>query len=68
MVVTPEPGGGFIYQIEGSAVAATDDSAVRQELLHIVEPIAGEVSITKYDVVRDRQGRVLTYKVWVHKE
>ena len=68
VVVTPEPGGGFIYQIEGSAVAATDEAGVRQELLRIVEPIAGEVSITKYDVVRDRQGRVLTYKVWVHKE
>ena len=26
VVVTPEPGGGFIYQIEGSAVAATDDA------------------------------------------
>ena len=68
VVVTPQPGGGFIYQIEGSAVAATDDAAVRQELLRIVEPIAGEVSITRYDAVRDRQGRVLTYKVWVQKE
>jgi hypothetical protein len=68
VVVTPEPGGGFIYQIEGSAVAGTDDAAVRQELLRIVEPIAGEVSIIKYDAVRDGQGRVLSYKVWVQKE
>ncbi|MGA9811502.1 MAG: hypothetical protein WBQ64_01920 [Terriglobales bacterium] len=68
VVVTPEPGGGFIYQIEGSAVTGTDDTAVRHELLRIVEPIAGEVSITKYEAQRDRQGRVLTYKVWVQKE
>jgi hypothetical protein len=69
VVVTPEPGGGFIYQIEGSAVSATtDDAKVRQELLRIVEPIAGEVSVTRYEVLRDRQGRVLTYKVWVQKE
>jgi hypothetical protein len=67
-VVTPEPGGGFIYQIEGSAVAGKDDAAVRHELLRIVEPIAGEVSITRYEAQRDRQGRVLTYKVWVQKE
>jgi hypothetical protein len=69
VVVTPEPGGGFIYQIEGSAVSATtDDAKVRQELLRIVEPIAGEVSVTRYEVLRDRHGRVLTYKVWVQKE
>ncbi len=68
VVVTPEPGGGFIYQIEGSAVSATDDAKVRQELLRIVEPIAGEVSVIRYEAVRDRHGRVLTYKVWVQKE
>jgi hypothetical protein len=41
---------------------------VRQQLLRIVEPISGEVSITKYEVLRDRRGRVLTYKVWAQKE
>ena len=39
-----------------------------KQLLRIVEPISGEVSITRYEAVRDRQGHVLTYKVWVHKE
>jgi hypothetical protein len=33
-----------------------------------VEPISGEVTIARYEVLRDRQGRVLSYKVWVHKE
>ena len=47
VVVTPDPGGGFIYQIEGSAVSGTDDAAVREQLLRIIEPISGEVSITK---------------------
>lgn len=68
VVVTPDGGGGFIYQIEGSAISGTNDAAVRQQLLRILEPISGEASITKYEVVRDRQGRVLTYKVWAHKE
>ena len=68
VVVTPGPGGGFIYQIEGSAVTGTDEAKVRQELQKIVEPIAGEVSIIRYEAQRDRQGRVLTYKVWVQKE
>ena len=68
VVVTPVAGGLFIYQIEGPAISATDDATVRQQLLRIVEPISGEVSITRYESLRDRQGRVLTYKVWVHKE
>jgi hypothetical protein len=68
VVVTPDTGGGFIYQIEGSAIAGTNDAAIRQQLLRIVEPISGEASITSYEVVRDRQGRILSYKVRVHKE
>lgn len=68
VVVTPDGGSGFIYQIEGAAVTGTDDATVRRQLQRIVEPISGEVSITKYEALRDRQGHVLTYKVWVHKE
>jgi hypothetical protein len=68
VVVTPVAGGGFIYQIEGAAISGTDEATVRQQLLRIVEPISGEVSIASYEVLRDRQGRVLTYKVWAHKE
>ena len=68
VVVTPEAGGGFIYQIEGAAISGTDDATVRQQLLRIVEPISGEVSITKYEVLHDRQGRVSSYKVWAQKE
>ena len=68
VVVTPEPGGEFIYQIEGAAISGKDDPTVRQQLLRIVEPISGEVSITKYEVVRDGQGHALTYKVWARKE
>lgn len=67
VVVTPQAD-GFIYQIEGAAISGKDDAAVRQQLLRILEPISGEVSINRYEVVRDRQGRALTYKVWVHKQ
>jgi hypothetical protein len=71
VVVTPQTGGGFVYQIDGAAISGKDnkdEASVRAQLLRIVEPISGEVSITKYEVVRDRQGRVLTYQVWVQKE
>jgi len=68
VVVTPDVAGGLIYQIDGAAVTGTNEAAIRGQLLRIVEPISGEVSIVKYEAVRDRLGRVLTYKVWVHKE
>ena len=68
VMVTPDPGGGFIYQIEGSAVSARDDAAVREQLLRVIEPISGEVSITKIEPARDKSGKVLSYRVWVQRE
>ena len=67
VVVMPDGAGGFIYQIEASAVHGQSDAAIRSELLHIIEPIAGEVTIIKYDTVRDYKGNVLNYKVWVQR-
>jgi hypothetical protein len=67
VVVIPEAGGGFIYQIEGSAVSAKDDAGVRDQLMRVIEPISGEVSITKIEPLRDKGGRVLSYKVWVQR-
>jgi hypothetical protein len=67
VVVAPDPQGGFIYRIEGSAITSRGDDAIRAELLRIIEPIAGEVSITKIETDTDRFGKVRTYKVWVEK-
>jgi hypothetical protein len=68
VVVLPEAGGGFIYQIEGSAVSGKEEAVIQSQLLRIIEPIAGEVTITKWEPVRDRTGHVLSYKVWVQRE
>jgi len=63
-VVVPDGQGGLIYQIEAAAVVGqivgTDDSAIRGQLLQIIEPISGEVSITKVEPVRDNSGHVLS--------
>jgi len=67
VVVAPDPQGGFIYVIEAAAIAGDGDDAVRTELLRIIEPIAGEVTITKVEPQRDRFGKVRNYKVWVEK-
>jgi hypothetical protein len=67
VVVTPDGKGGFIYQIEARAVEARDADAIRSQLLSVIEPIAGEVSISNYEAVRDQSGQILAYKVWVQR-
>ncbi len=67
VIVMPDSAGGFIYQIDGSAVTATSDTAVQAELHKIIEPIAGEISISRYEAVRDSSGRVTKYRVWVRR-
>src|SRR5579863_9991907 len=72
VAVMPDGQGGLIYQIEAAAVVGqitgNDDVAVRTQLLDIIEPISGEVSITRIERVRDGSGHVLSYKVWVDRE
>jgi hypothetical protein len=68
VVVAPDGHGGFIYSIEAAAVGRQEDDAVRAELRRIIEPISGEVSISKVEMVRDRAGRVQIYRVYVERE
>ncbi|HXW93836.1 MAG TPA: hypothetical protein VEK33_25015 [Terriglobales bacterium] len=68
VVVLPDGQGGLIYQVEGAAVAGEDEDTRRGELLGIIEPISGEVTITKVETVRDLSGRVAQYKVWVERK
>jgi len=68
VVVTPDAEGGLVYQISASAIAPGDDQAVRGQLLNVIKPISGEVSIVKYEGALDRQGKVQSYRVWVRRE
>ena len=65
VTVIPDGAGGFVYQIAAIAVTGTKDADVRESLLRVIEPIAGEVSITKTEPVYDAAGRIQSYKVWV---
>jgi hypothetical protein len=69
VVVTSDGQDGLVYQIEGRAVQSKDgnDAGIRAELMGIIEPVSGEVSISKYEVVRDHSGHILSYKVWVRR-
>jgi hypothetical protein len=68
VVVIPGAKGGFIYQIEASAVNTAAAGDIRRQLEQIIEPISGAVSITNVETVRDASGHALSYKVWVEKE
>ena len=64
VVVYPD-GQSLVYQIDASAVRSGDDATMQQEFLRVIEPIAGEVELDRYETVRDARGNVTAYKVWV---
>jgi len=68
VIVIPGEKGGFIYQIQASAVNSGDGKDVRRQLEQVIEPISGAVSITRYETVKDASGHPQSYKVWVEKE
>lgn len=68
VLIQPDGQGGFIYQIQASALTAQTESGLRDQMLAIIEPIAGAAAISKYEAVKDRSGQVQSYKVWVQKE
>jgi len=66
VVVIPD-GKAFLYQIDASAVDNRNDAIIRENLVHIIEPIAGEIVLLRYEPVHDSVGRVTSYKAWVQK-
>jgi hypothetical protein len=68
VVVIPGEKGGFIYQIQASAVNTAADEDVRRQLEQIIEPISGAVNITRVETIKDAAGHTQSYKVWVEKE
>ena len=67
VMVIPDGQGGLIYQVEARAIAGKEDGAIRNQLLQIIEPISGEVTISNYEVVRDGSGKILSYRVFVQR-
>jgi len=68
VIVTSDTEGHLLYQIEANAVKAGDDQSVRSQLLHIIEPISGAVSIVSYEPIKDVKGKVQSYKVLAQRD
>jgi hypothetical protein len=66
VVLIPDVESGYIYQVDAAEVAGKDAAAIQGYLQRVIEPIiAGEVEIARYEPVRDKNGRVVAYKVWL---
>ena len=60
-------GDGFIYRIDSSAVEHKDEAGIRADMLKVIEPIAGEVKIDKFEPAYDVHGNLVGYNAWVHR-
>ena len=67
VIVTPDARGGLVYQISASAIEPGDDQSMRDQLLRIIRPISGEVSIVNVEPIADGKGHVQSYKVLVKR-
>jgi hypothetical protein len=56
----------FVYQIRADDMqGASTEEERRAAILRVVEPISGEVTLERYESVRDAQGRIVAYNAWV---
>jgi len=67
VIVQPDGHDGFIYEVDAAAVTGKTEKEVRDNLLQVIEPIAGEVEIAGYDAIKDSRGHVAMYKVRVQR-
>jgi len=66
-VVMKQEGNGLVCTVDASAVKTGSDAEIRESLLRVLEPLAGEVTIDRYAQVRDHDDHITAYKVWVHR-
>jgi hypothetical protein len=56
----------FVYQVRAEDMNNPRTAAeINAGILRLVEPISGEVTLQRYEEVRDTSGRVIAYNAWV---
>ncbi len=68
VVVTTDAEGHLYFQVAASAISTSDGQSIHDQLLRIIEPISGAVSIVNYEAVSDSKGKVQSYKVLANRE
>ncbi len=66
-VIVQQQGDGFLYKVDASAVKTGSDAEIRESLLRIIEPVAGEITVDRYEPVHDGKNNLVAYKVWGHR-
>jgi hypothetical protein len=66
-VIVQQDDDGFVYRVDAAAVKLGSDAEIRESLLRIIEPVAGEITIDRYQPVRDSNHNLVAYKVWGHR-
>lgn len=67
--------GELVYQVKKSDVdqslahvkGSDPDLRTRRALRRLIEPIAGDVLIERYQPLEDDTGRINAYRVWAHR-
>jgi hypothetical protein len=67
ILVTPDGARGFIYQVDAAEVDAQDLAMVRRNFTNVLRPVAGSVTISRVEPVRDNVGRIIAYRAWVKR-
>ena len=67
ILVTPDGARGFIYKVDAAEVDAQDLAMVRRNFTNLLRPVAGSVTISRVEPVRDSVGRIIAYRAWVKK-
>lgn len=56
----------FMFQIRADDMQGAKTDAERQAaILRVIEPISGEVTLERYEPVRDAQGHIIAYDAWI---
>ena len=56
----------FVYQVRAEDMQdATTDSDRQAAILRVIEPISGNVTLQRFEPVRDDKGKITAYNAWV---
>jgi hypothetical protein len=71
---SPSGSSRFLYEMRADDVAAAarslaqpmdTDPGRRSAILRTIEPIAGEVTLERYEAVQDTRGKTVAYRAWI---
>ena len=75
IVVESNGAGELIYQVKQTDVdqslkkvgGSDPEQRTRRALRRLIEPIAGDVLVERYETIRGTDGSVQAYRVWAHR-